>query len=74
MGTKKRKNPRRIRLYSVREIGNEYDFHPNTVRLWVHRDGLRHYRKGPGGKILIREDDLKNFFDEFYEPQPHSGT
>lgn len=65
---RKRKNPIRVRLLSVDEISEQYDFHPNTVRSWIHRDGLRHYRKGPGGKILIREDDLNRFFDEFYKP------
>ena len=68
MGSKRRKNPRQVRLLSVSEISDKYDFHPNTVRLWVHRDGLRHFRKGSGGKILIREDDLNDFFDKFYEP------
>lgn len=68
MAGRKRKNPRLIRVYSVEEISDQFDFHPNTVRLWVHRDGLRHYKKGPGGKILIREDDLNEFFDKYYEP------
>ena len=66
MARKRRKNP--IRLYSVNEIRELFNFHPNTVRLWIHRDGLRYYRKGPGGKIYIREDDLKDFFAKFYEP------
>lgn len=66
MARKRRKNP--IRLYSVGEISELFDFHPNTIRLWIHRDGLRHYKKGPGGKIYIREDDLKDFFAKFYEP------
>lgn len=68
MGRKRRRNP--IRLYSVTEIGQLFGFHPNTIRLWIHRDGLRHYRKGrgPGGTIYIREDDLKDFLAKFYEP------
>jgi len=65
---RKRKNPIQVRLLSVNDICRIYDFHPNTVRSWVHRDDLRHYRRGPGGKILIREDDLNRFFDQFYEP------
>jgi len=65
---RKRKNPIQVRLLSVNEISELYDFHPNTIRSWIHRDGLRHYRKGPGGRILIREDDLNRFFDELYEP------
>ena len=62
---RRRRNP--IRLLSVREISDRYEFHPNTVRAWVHRDGLRHYRKGPGGKMLIREDDLLDFLTKVYE-------
>jgi excisionase family DNA binding protein len=65
---RKRKNPIRVRLLSVREISELYDFHPNTVRSWIHKNDLRYYRKGPGGRILIREDDLNRFFDQFYEP------
>ena len=65
---RKRKNPIRVRLLSVDEIREQYHVHPNTIRSWIHRDGLRHYRKGPGGKFLIREDDLNRFFDEFFEP------
>ena len=66
MVQRRRKNP--VRLYSVNEISKLFGFHPNTVRLWIHRDGLRYYRKGAGGKIYIREDDLKDFFAKFYEP------
>ena len=68
MARKRRKNP--IRLYSVSEISQLFGFHANTIRLWIHRDGLRHYRKGrgPGGAIYIREDDLKDFLAKFYEP------
>ena len=65
---RKRKNPIRVKLLSVEEISDQYDFHPNTIRSWIHRDGLRHYRKGPGNKILIREDDIRRFFDELFEP------
>ena len=65
MARKRRKNP--VKLYSVKEISKEFGFHPNTIRLWVHRDSLRYYRKGRGGKIYIREDDLKDFFAKFYD-------
>ena len=64
-GKRKRRNP--LRLLSVKEISEKYDFHPNTVRAWVHRDGLHHYRKGPGGKMLIRENDLLEFLAKWYE-------
>lgn len=66
MTRKRRRNP--IRLYSVNEISTTYGFHPNTVRLWVHRDSLRHYKKGRGGKIYIQEDDLNDFLAKYYEP------
>jgi len=66
MVRKRRKNP--LRLYSVGEISEQFGFHPNTIRLWIHRDKLRHYRKGRGGKIYIREDDLRDFLARCYEP------
>ena len=68
MRRKRRRNP--IRLYSVTEISQLFGFHPNTIRLWIHRDGLRHYRKGrgPGGTIFIKQDDLEDFLTKFYEP------
>jgi excisionase family DNA binding protein len=66
MMRKRRRNP--VRMYSVEEVSDKFNFHPNTVRLWVHRDGLRSYRKGRGNKIYIREDDLRDFFAKYYEP------
>ena len=65
MYKRRRRNP--IPAYSVADITTEYGFHPNTVRAWVHRDGLRYHRKGRGGKILIREDDLETFLKKFYD-------
>ena len=55
-------------MYSVEEVAEIYEFHPNTVRNWVNRDNLRSYRKGRGNKMYIREDDLKDFLAKFYEP------
>lgn len=66
MARKRRKNP--SRLLSVQDISDLYDFHANTIRAWIHRDGLRAYRKGRGGKLYIREDDLRDFFARYYEP------
>lgn len=65
--TRKRRRRNVIPLWSVNDIREQYGFHPNTVRAWVHRDGLRHYRKGPGGKIYFREDDLLDFITKVYE-------
>ncbi len=56
-----------IRAFSIAEVAELHGFHPNTVRLWISRDGLRSYRKGPGGKVYIREDDLKDFLLKNYE-------
>jgi excisionase family DNA binding protein len=66
MSKRRRRNP--IKMMSVEEISKQYHFHPNSVRRWIHHDGLRNYRKGRGGKIFIREDDLKEFFAKNYEP------
>ena len=54
-------------MLSVKRISERYDFHPNTVRAWVTRDGLRHVRHGRGGKIFIRQDDVEAFIKEWYE-------
>jgi excisionase family DNA binding protein len=62
---RKRVNP--VWLLSVEEIAAKYDFHPNTIRAWVNQDHLRHFRKGRGGKIFIREDDVKDFITKNYE-------
>jgi len=67
--TQRRRVRNPIPFRSVTEISQRYGFHPNTVRAWVHRDGLRCYRKGSGGKILIREDYLLTFLDKFYGPE-----
>ena len=52
---------------SVNEISKRYRFHPNTVRAWVSRDGLKHVRRGPGGKIYIREGHVERFIRNWYE-------
>jgi len=64
--------PKRIRrnpanLLSVTQVSEKFDFHPNTVRAWISRDGLRCYRKGPLGKIFLREDDVVDFIANHYE-------
>jgi excisionase family DNA binding protein len=65
MARRKRINP--IWLLSVEDIAERYHFHPNTIRAWVNQDNLRHYRKGRGGKIYIREDDVMDFIAKNYE-------
>ena len=66
MARKRKRNP--TQLYSVTQISELFDFHPNTIRRWIHEDELRYYRKGGRGKIYIREDDIKDFLAKFYEP------
>jgi hypothetical protein len=60
---------RAIPMLSVKRISEKYGFHPNTVRSWVTRDGLRHVRHGPGAKIFIRQDDVEAFIKEWYETE-----
>ena len=61
-----RANPK-DRYLSVKEISERYNFHPNTVRAWANRDGLRHVRRGPGGKLYIREGHVRRFIRTWYE-------
>jgi hypothetical protein len=65
MPRRKRVNP--VWLLSVENVALLYDFHPNTIRSWVNKDGLRHYRKGRGGKIYLREDDVRDYIARNYE-------
>ena len=57
---------RGIPLLSVKSISERYGFHPNTIRAWVTRDGIRHIRYGPGAKIFIRQDDVERFIKFWY--------
>ncbi len=60
-------NTRGVPMLSVESISKKYDFHPNTIRAWVTRDGLRHVRYGPGRKIFIRQDDVDRFIKFWYQ-------
>jgi len=65
MARRKQVNP--AWLLSVEDVARIYDFHPNTIRAWVNEDNLRHYRRGRGGKIYIREDDVRDFIVRNYD-------
>jgi len=56
-----------IRMLSIERIRELYGFHPNTVRSWVNSDRLRHIRRGPGGKIYIRQEDVERHIQLWYE-------
>jgi len=68
---KRRLHPNPVSLLSVQEIARRFNFHPDTVRRWVHEDGLRCYRggRGPGGgKMWLREDEVLDFLARVYGP------
>ena len=56
-----------IPLLSVAKISKLYNYHPNTIRAWVHRDELPCIKHGVGGKIFIRKDRLIAFLKQWYE-------
>ena len=60
---------RGVPMLSVIAISQKYGFHPHTVRAWVHRDGVRAVRHGPGGKLFIRQTDVERFLRRWYEWQ-----
>ena len=62
---KRKRNP--VNLLSVEQIAKKYDFHPNTVRRWVHVDGLVCYRKGRGRKMWFKQADLEDFLLKTYQ-------
>jgi len=57
---------KKVSMLSVKQISEKYDFHVNTVRLWVNRDNLRAVKHGPGGKLFIRQDDVEEFISTWY--------
>ena len=67
---KRRKQISPVWLLSVEEVARRYQFHPNTIRSWVREDNLRHYHKGRGGKIYLREDNVRDFIAQNYDIGP----
>jgi hypothetical protein len=57
----------KVPMLSVTQISEKYGFHPHTVRAWVNRDGLKHVKHGPGGKVFIRQTDVENFMKMWYQ-------
>jgi len=55
-----------IPVVSVEQISISYGFHPNTVRSWLQL-GLKHYRRGPGGKVYIPVKELSEFLSAHYK-------
>lgn len=53
-------------LLTVSQVANMCDVHPNTVRNWIHRDGLRAYRT-PSRYLLITKEDLMQFLANLYD-------
>lgn len=54
-------------MLSVQRIAKKYGFSVHTVYNWVHRDGIRHVKHGPGGKIFIRQSVVEAFIKKWYE-------
>lgn len=57
----------KVPMLSVKRISDKYGFHPNTVRSWVNRDGLKAVKHGPGNKLFIRQDDVEDFINTWYD-------
>jgi len=66
---KRRKNiiSGNAKMLSVKRVAEKYGFSIHTVYNWVHRDGLKHVKHGPGGKIIIRQYDVEAFIKKWYE-------
>lgn len=54
------------KMLSVKRVADKYGFSIHTVYNWVHRDGLKHVKHGPGGKIFIRQDVVERFIKSWY--------
>ena len=51
---------------NIREISEHLDVHPNTIRNWIRRDGLRAYKFGKTGEVRVHISDLRSFLRRFY--------
>jgi len=58
-----------VPMLSIKMVSERYGFHPQTVRNWVNRDGLKFVKHGQGDKVFIRQDDVEAFIDTWY-PEP----
>ena len=61
------------KMMSINRVAEKYGFSLHTVYNWVNRDGLKHVRHGPGGKIVIKQSDVEAFIDRWYGPDVGNG-
>jgi len=59
-----------VPMLSIKMVSEKYGFHPQTVRNWVNRDGLKSVKHGTGNKVFIRQDDVEAFIDTWYGDEP----
>jgi hypothetical protein len=55
-----------VPMLSIKMISEKYHFHPQTIRNWVNRDGLKSVKHGQGDKVFIRQDDVEDFIYTWY--------
>lgn len=54
------------KMLSVAQVSEKYGFHPQTVRNWINRDGLKHVKHGPGGKVFFKKFVIERFIKNWY--------
>jgi len=54
------------KMLSINRVADKYGFSLHTVYNWINRDGLKHIRHGPGGKIVIKQSDVEAFIEKWY--------
>jgi excisionase family DNA binding protein len=52
-----------MELFTIEEVAEIMDVHPESVRRWIRRGELRGFK--PGGKLLkVRRTDLEEFIKD----------
>jgi len=59
------------KVRTVDEVGAILHRHPQTVRKLIRDGRLRALQDGPGGRVLVRDDDLDAYLDSIrLDPTP----
>ena len=57
------KGGEQMEFYTMKQIAEMMNVHPNTVQKWVSAGKLQHYKIGQS--VRIRKEDLESFLSEY---------
>lgn len=57
------KGGEQMEFYTMKQIAEMMNVHPNTVQKWVSTEKLQHYKIGQS--VRVNKDDLDSFLSEY---------